>query len=445
MTGAAMLQRRLRVLALLVAVVLIGGLYARLRLARQLPLRVGILHSLHGTMSLSEAPLIDAYRMAADEINANGGVLGRRIELVEADGKSDPAIFEREAERLITEERVSAIFGCWTSASHRTVKPVVEKYQHVLFYPVEYEGLVDIGHVVYTGALPNQQVIPGVTWLYLQGKRRFYLVGSDYVFPRCANAIAKEQIKALGGEVVGDTYLPLGSAAVDDVIADIVKTKPDAILNTINGDSVLPFFKKLRAAGITPEKIPTMSTSIGENELNAKNMKLIQDIAAQGGLANAGYLLDVADTVGDYAVWNYFQTLPGAQNNEFVSRFKARYGSDRVLSDPMEAAYFGVYLWARAVADAGTDAVASVLEKLRRQSFLAPEGVVFIDPDSLHTWKTVRIGKIEENGQFRIVWDSETPIRPVPYPIYKPRKEWNEFVDGLYQKWGRRWAGPTAN
>lgn len=387
------------------------------------PIKVGVLHSLTGTLAISEKSVVDATLLAIEEINEQGGVLGRPIEPIVVDGQSDWPLFAREAERLITEEKVSTIFGCWTSACRKTVKPVFEKYDHLLIYPVQYEGLEASPNIVYTGAAPNQQIIPAVKWSLDNLGKRFFLIGSDYVFPRTANAIVKDQVAALRGEIVGEEYILLGSTEVEPVIQKIVETQPEVILNTINGDSNVAFFKALRAAGITPEKIPTVSFSIAEDELRS---------------------LGTEDMAGDYAVWNYFQSIDSQKNESFVQKFKEKYGSDRVTDDPMEAGYFGVYLWAQAVAEAGTDDVHAIREAIKTQSFNAPEGVVLVDPDTQHTWKTVRVGRIQANGQFEIVWSSNEPIRPVPYPVYRSQAEWEEFLNNLYMGWGENWANPGS-
>ncbi len=386
------------------------------------PIKVGVLHSLSGTMAISEVSVKDATLLAIEEINANGGIDGRKIEPIVVDGKSDWPTFAAEAKRLIVEEKVSVVFGCWTSASRKTVKPVFEKHNHLLFYPVQYEGLEQSPNIVYTGATPNQQLLPAVKWCFDELKaKKFFLVGSDYVFPRTANAIMRAQIEAVRGEVLGEQYILLGSKDVQKTVDEIVAAKPDVILNTINGDSNVAFFKALRARGVTPDVIPTMSFSIAEDELRS---------------------MDPSSMAGDYAAWNYFQSAEGAVNERFVASFKRKFGADRVTDDPIEASYFGVYLWAQAVDEAGTDEVTAVRSKLGSQSFAAPEGIVSIEDDNQHTWKTVCVGRIRKDGQFDIVWTSGRAVRPVPYPVYRSRKEWDEFLEELHRRWGGQWANP---
>jgi len=386
------------------------------------PIKVGILHSLTGTMAISEKAVVDATLMAIEEINAEGGVLGRIIEPIVVDGRSDWPTFADEAERLITEEEVSVVFGCWTSASRKTVKPIFEKHNHLLFYPVQYEGLEQSANIVYTGAAPNQQITPAVKWSFDNLGKTFFLVGSDYVFPRTANAIMKDQIKSLRGEVLGEEYVLLGGKDFAAIVQKIVKAKPDVILNTINGGSNLNFFRELRAADITPEKIPTMSFSVAEDELR---------------------MLNAAEIVGDYAAWNYFQSVSSEENTSFVKRYKARYGEDRVTDDPIEAGYFGVYLWAQAVMEAGTDETEAVRQAIGKQSMAAPGGVVRIDAENQHTWKVVRIGRIRTDGQFDVVWSSGKAVRPIPFPASRTEQQWAGFLTGLYDGWDGHWAKLT--
>ncbi|MBI3638778.1 MAG: urea ABC transporter substrate-binding protein [Thaumarchaeota archaeon] len=397
---------------------------APIQLDEKNPIKVGILHSLSGTMAISEKPVVDAELLAIDEINKKGGVLGRKIQPIVIDGESNWNTFAREAKYLITQEHVNVVFGGWTSASRKTMEPVFEKYDNLLFYPVQYEGLEQSPNIIYTGAAPNQQVIPAVEWAYKNLGKKFFLVGSDYVFPRSANAIMTERIKELGGEIVGEEYKVLGSRDFNDIVEKIKKAHPDVILNTINGDSNLYFFDELRKSSITPKDIPTISFSIAENEityLNATNIK------------------------GDYASWNYFQSVDTPENKAFVENFKNKYGKDRVVSDPMESAYVGVYLFAKAAAVAQSVDPDKIREAIKGLTFEAPEGIVGIDPETQHLAKTVRIGKILDNGQFEIVSSSENPIIPIPYPTYKTKEEWNAFLVNLYHGWGNSWARQSNN
>jgi urea transport system substrate-binding protein len=409
----------------LIGLVIAGGMaaWAGPRLvARAVPIRVGLLHSRTGPMEISEKSMIEAEMLALEEINAQGGLLGGRpVEGVIADGKSDFPTFAREAERLIVTEKVSVIFGCWTSASRKSVKPVVEQHHHLLFYPMAYEGLEESPNIVYTGAAPNQQVIPAVKWSYDHLKaRKYFLAGSDYVWPHAVNAIAEDYIKALGATVVGEEYVPYGGASADDLVEAIKRARPDVVISTVVGDTNMAFYRKLAEVGLGPREVPVISFSIAEDEVRR---------------------LSVRDLVGDYAAWNYFQGVDSEANREFVRKFKARYGSDRVTSDTITAAYNSVRLWAQAVAEAQTDAVDPVLKAVRRQSMSAPEGVISIDAQTMHTWRPVYIGRIRGDGQFDIVWSSEKAVRPVPFPISRPQATWESFLDELNRSWGG-WANP---
>lgn len=363
-------------------------------------IKVGLLHSLSGTMAISETTVVEAEKLAIKEINAAGGVLGKQIEFVQEDGASDWPTFAEKATKLIDQDKVVTVFGCWTSASRKAVLPVFESKNHMLWYPVQYEGQECSKNIFYTGAAPNQQIEPAVDWLLKNKGKKFFLVGSDYVFPRTANTIIKEQLKAKGGETVGEDYLPLGNTEVTPIITKIKQALPDGgvIFNSLNGDSNVALFKQLQGAGLTPDKYPTMSVSIAEEE--------VRQIGKE-------YLL------GHYAAWNYFQTVESPANKKFVDAFKAEYGNDRVTNDPMEAAYIMVYLWKQAVEKAGT---ADDLEKVRLaavgQEFDAPEGKVKLFPNH-HISKTVRIGEVRDDGLFDIVWSTEKAVDPIP---------WNQFV-----------------
>jgi urea transport system substrate-binding protein len=362
------------------------------------PIKVGVVHSLTGTMAISERPLVDATLMAIDEINAHGGISGRVLVPVIEDGASDGPTFARKADKLIVEDRVSTLFGCWTSASRQDVLPVVEKHNRLLWYPVQYEGCESSPNVIYTGAAPNQQIIPAMKWCGKRLGNKVFLVGSDYVFPRTANKIVKAQLELNPGPTcVGEEYRPLGDSDFETVVAKIRAAQPDVIFNTINGSSNLTFFKALHAAGIGPPKVHVMSLSLAEEELRSLDPKL---------------------TEGHYCAWNYFQSINTPANLRFVAAFKKRYGAERVTDDPIEAAYFQVHLFARAVARAGSTDSDAVRKAARGLIFAAPEGLVRIDPGNQHTWKVPRIGQIDGNGQFKIVWSSEEPKKPEPYPDF---------------------------
>ncbi len=382
-------------------------------------IKVGILHSKTGTMAESEGPVIDAILMAIDEINRAEGLLGRKIKPIVIDGRSEGVHFCEAAKKLIVQHKVCVIFGCWTSDSRKSVKPIVEEYNHLLIYPLQYEGIEQSKNIIYTGMTPNQQIVPTIKWAYDNLGKRFFLVGSDYVFPHTANAIIKDQVKALGGEVVGEEYFLLGATDVADVAGHILDAKPDVIINTINGTTNISFFKSLRSHGIVPSIIPTISFSLAEDELSH---------------------FQISDIEGDYAAWSYFESIPSEINQRFIKGYQQRYGDNRLTDDPIESGYLGVHLWAQAVEAAGTENVTQVIELMKGMIYRAPEGMVHIDPDNQHSWKILRIGKIRGDGQFDIVWNSIDPIPPIPYPAYRTKEEWERFLDDLYVKWGNKWA-----
>ncbi|MDJ1170216.1 urea ABC transporter substrate-binding protein [Roseofilum sp. BLCC_M154] len=363
-------------------------------------IKVGILHSLSGTMAISEKSVVESTQLAIEHINEMGGVLGKQIEAVVEDGASDWPTFAEKARKLIDQDQVVAIFGCWTSASRKAVLPVFEEKDHMLWYPVQYEGQECSKNIFYTGAAPNQQIEPSVDWLLQEKGTEFFLVGSDYVFPRTANTIIKEQLAAKGGTTVGEDYLPLGNTEVTPIITKIRQALPDGgvIYNTLNGDSNVAFFKQMQGAGLTPDKYPVMSVSIAEEEVKAIGVEYLK---------------------GQYAAWNYFMTVENEANEKFVADFKAKYGAERVTNDPMEAAYIGVHIWKQAVETAGTaDDLNAVREAAYGQSFDAPEGPVMMN-NSHHLSKWVRIGEVRDDGLFEIVNATDSAVSPLP---------WNQFV-----------------
>ncbi|HUX90864.1 MAG TPA: ABC transporter substrate-binding protein [Gallionellaceae bacterium] len=396
-----LLKNRLAVVILialvLLSIVLLFTLYDRSKPA----IKIGILHSLTGTMAISEKPLVDALQLAIEEANAAGGIKGQKIAAVVVDCRSDAAYCAEQAERLIVEEKVSALFGCWTSACRKALKPVVELHQHLLFYPVQYEGMEQSPNIIYTGAAPNQQIIPGVRWALEKLGKRVYLAGSDYVFPHMANFIIKDMLTAHGGVLAGERYLPLGSSDMEALVADIVKQRPQVVLNTFNGDSNAYFFSALEKAGL--RNLPMVSFSVAEVEMNA------------WGGARLGR---------HYAVWSYFQSLPGENNRRFIAAYQDRFGAERLTCEPLEASYIGLHLWVQAAREAGSAEPAQVQRTILRQTLNAAEGMVSVEPENRHLWKTPRIGKVRPDGQFDIVWEAGQAQEPIPFPSYRLHDEW---------------------
>ncbi len=356
---------------------------------------VGILHSLSGTMAISEVSVRDAELLAIEEINAAGGVLGKKLKPVVEDGASDWPTFAEKAQKLISTDKVAATFGGWTSASRKAMLPVFERNKALLYYPVQYEGLEASPYIFYTGATTNQQIIPGLEFLQDKLKvKTLFLVGSDYVFPRTANKEIKAWAKANGMKIVGEEYSPLGNTDYATTVNKIKKANPDAVFQTINGDSNVAFWKQFSDAGLDAKKLPVISVSTAEDEVRGVGIKNI---------------------VGQYVAWNYYQTTPGAKNEAFVKAYKAKYGADRVTDDPIEAGYVGVHLWAMAAEKAGSTDVEKVKAASKGLVFEAPEGKVTIDGSNQHIYKTARIGKLRPDGLIDTVHESEEPIKPDPF------------------------------
>ena len=357
-------------------------------------IKVGILHSLSGTMAISEVSVRDAELLAIEEINAKGGVLGKKIEPKVEDGASDWPTFAEKAQKLISVDKVATTFGGWTSASRKAMLPVFERNKALLWYPVQYEGLETSPYIFYSGATTNQQIIPGMEYLKAQGKTKIFLVGSDYVFPRTANKEIKAYAAANGITIVGEEYTPLGHTEYSTVVNKLKDAKPDAVFNTLNGDSNVAFFKQFKGAGLTPQAMPVMSVSVAEEE--------IRGIGAD-------------NIAGHLTAWNYYQTTDTPANKTFVAAYKAKFGQNRVTDDPIEAGYVQVYLWAAAVEKAGTTEVEAVKKAADGITFDAPEGKVTIDGATQHIYKTARIGQIQADGLIKEVSSSPAPIKPDPY------------------------------
>jgi urea transport system substrate-binding protein len=358
-------------------------------------IKVGVLHSLSGTMAISEVSVKDAELLAIDQINKQGGVLGKKLVPVVEDGASDWPTFAEKAQKLISVNNVAAVFGGWTSASRKAMLPVFERNKSLLYYPVQYEGLEQSPYIFYSGATTNQQIIPGLEYLKQEkGVHRLFLVGSDYVFPRTANKEIKAWAKANGVKILGEEYSPLGHTEYGTLINKLKAAKPDAVFNTLNGDSNVAFFKQLKAAGVSAKQMPVMSVSVAEEEVRGIGAKYL-----------AGHLV----------AWNYYQTTDLAKNRAFVKAYKDKYGSKRVTADPIEAGYVQVWLWAKSVEKAGSTNPEKVKTAAKGLVLDAPEGKVTVDQVNQHIAKTARIGIIGADGQIKEVWNSGKPIKPDPY------------------------------
>jgi urea transport system substrate-binding protein len=344
-------------------------------------------------MSISEVAVKNSEMLAIKEINAAGGVLGKQLEPIVEDGESKPEVFAQKVEKLITSDKVSVVFGGWTSASRKAMKPVVEGLHGLLFYPVQYEGLEVSPNIFYTGATTNQQIIPGLDYMKEKGLTNVYLVGSDYVFPRTANKEIKAYAAANGINILGEEYLQLGDTNVQGVVQKVLDAKPQIVFNTLNGDTNVAFFKELKAKGNTPQKIQTMSVSIAEEEVSG---------------------VGVDNLVGNLVAWNYYQTTDNAKNKAFVAAFQKEYGSDKHTDDPIEAGYNSVYIWKAAVEKAGSFDIDKVTAAAAGITLDTPEGTLTVHAHNHHVFKTARIGMVNSAGLIDEVWNSGKALAPDP-------------------------------
>ena len=357
---------------------------------------VGQLHSATGTMAISETGSIQAERLAIEQINAMGGILGRKIKIIQEDGASDWPTFAEKAKKLLSNDRVAAIFGCWTSASRKAVLPVVEKENGLLYYPTFYEGLEQSKNVIYTGQEATQQILAGLDWVVKEKKaKKFFLVGSDYIWPRTSNKIARKHIEnVIKGEVVGEEYYPLGNTQFGSLINKIKLKKPDVVFVDVVGGSTVAFFKQLKAAGVTGKTQVVLTLSVTEDEM-----------LGIGGENAEGF----------YSSMKYFQSLDNPNNKKFVDAFKAKYGPNAVIGDVTQAAYLGPWLWKAAVEKAGSfdvDKVVAASPGIELKT--APEGYVKLH-ENHHLWSKTRIGEVQKNGQFKVIYESGL-IEPNPFP-----------------------------
>jgi urea transport system substrate-binding protein len=378
-------------------------------------IKVGILHSLSGTMAISETSLKDIALMALEEINEGGGLLGKKIEPIVVDPASDWPLFAEKARDLIEREKVAVVFGCWTSVSRKSVLPVFEELNGLLFYPVQYEGEESSFNVFYTGAAPNQQAIPAVEYLMSEdggSAERWVLLGTDYVYPRTTNKILRHFLHAKGvkDSDILEIYTPFGHSDYQTIVADIKKfasEKPTAVVSTINGDSNVPFYKELGNQEIKAEDVPVIAFSVGEDELRG---------------------MDTSALVGHLAAWNYFMSMENPTNAEFDRKWMAYVkaknlpgGAKRVTSDPMEATYIGIQMWAQAVRQAGTTNVDAVRQAVGGQVVRSPSGYdIVMDAKNHHLHKPVVIGEIRADGQFDVVWQTDGLIRAEAWSPHIP-------------------------
>ena len=381
-------------------------------------IKVGILHSLSGTMAISETSLKDVALMTIDEINAKGGVMGKKLEPVIVDPASNWPLFAEKARQLISQDKVSVVFGCWTSVSRKSVLPVFKELNSLLFYPVQYEGEELEKNVFYTGAAPNQQAIPAVEYLMSKeggGAKRFVLLGTDYVYPRTTNKILRSFLHSKGvkDSDIDEAYTPFGHSDYQTIVANIKKFSAGgktAVISTINGDSNVPFYKELGNAGLKATDVPVVAFSVGEEELRG---------------------VDTKPLVGHLAAWNYFESVKNPVNTEFIKKWKdyavakkLPNAATAVTNDPMEATYVGIYMWKQAVEKAKSTDTDKVIAAMGGQTFKAPSGFVLsMDATNHHLHKPVMIGEIKADGQFNVVYKTKETIRAQPWSPYIPGNE----------------------
>lgn len=382
-------------------------------------IKVGILHSLSGTMAISETALKDMALMTIEEINKNGGVLGKKLEPVVVDPASDWPLFATKARQLLTQDKVAVTFGCWTSVSRKSVLPVYKELNGLLFYPVQYEGEELEKNVFYTGAAPNQQAIPAVEYLMSKqggSAKRFVLLGTDYVYPRTTNKILRSFLHSKGvkDEDIMEEYTPFGHSDYQTIVANVKKFasegKKTAVVSTINGDSNVPFYKELGNAGLKAKDVPVVAFSVGEEELRG---------------------VDTKPLVGHLAAWNYFMSVKNPANTAWVKEWSAFAKAKKLptadkplTNDPMEATYIGIHMWKQAVEKAGTTDVDKVIAAVGGQKFTAPSGFVAeMDEKNHHLHKPVMIGEVKADGQFKVVWKTPGPIKAQPWSPYIPGNE----------------------
>jgi urea transport system substrate-binding protein len=402
---------------------LIGGLlFFRAFKYQPKTIKVGILHSTTGQMAKKEGPIIDAILFAINDFNKKGGLLGKKLEPIIFDGQSNPEMFAKGAKSLINNNNVEVIFGCFTSADRKMVKPIVEKYNKLLFYSLQYEGLEESKNIIYVGATPNQQIIPGIAWCLKNLGKKIFLVGSDSLYPQVSKDLIKNYIKSMNGEVIGEYFFTQKrNENVQNAVQAIKTGKPDVIILINNIANIVEFFKELRASGIHSKETPTMSFGISEDDFSSIGIDLIAK---------------------DYMARGYFQSIQSEENKDFIKNMKSKYGINKIIGDPSEASYSSVLLWAQGVEKAKSTETNRVKQGMKGASIRTPEGPLFTH-ENLNTWRVIRVGQISIDGKVTIVWSSKCPLPPVDWPSYKSKEGWKQFLKSFYVKWNNHWYNPN--
>jgi len=379
--------------------------------------QVGIVHSLTGTMAVSEEPVARATLMAIEEINSRGGVLGKQIEPLLYDGGSDDEQFFQITKKLLLESNVDTVFGCWTSSCRKTIKPLFEQHDKLLVYPVQYEGLERSSNILYTGATIAQQVFPALSWGLQTFGSRVLFIGSDYIYPHAANQQARQYINLLGGQVIAEQYYPLGDENLSNVVSMVEQAEVDFIFSTMNGSSNRSLFNQLSH---NKNKIPIIATSISGRELEAESL--------------------------DFPVYvtnSYFASLPSASNIEFVKKFRAYTQGEYNVSAAVEAAYVGVYLWAKAVEYAQSFNAGKLFSVLPAMSLNGPSDEIIVDLNGHHLWRKYYLARLNNNGEFTIEVSSNALLPPNPYPMTQSESMWDQYIESLFMQWQGQWSAPV--
>lgn len=410
---------RIWLAVLFVVVFIIGSLYGFVNLNKE-TVKIGLLYSKTGTMAVSEQAIAETLKLQVNLANAKGGVLNQQIEIIEYDGASNDLDFAKGA-RHLTSLGIKTIFGCWTSASRKAVKPIIEENDALLFYPVQYEGVEQSKNIVYLGSPPNQQINPIISYIRDNYGKKIYVVGSNYIYPRLTGIYLSEMAQLVGLNILEQAYLPLGENDFQQVIEQILKLKPDAIINTLNGESNLSFFKAMQQAGLNAKTTPVFSTSIDERTVDSINKQLTSN-----------------PLEGHFIAGSYFHSIQTDDNKQLIATYQQNYHSDFLLTDASYNTHLAFQFWLRAVDNSETTQPDELLKALQGDSLRSASGIIYLDPKNNHLHKAMRIARIENNLP-QVIWSSNVLSSPLPFPVFKDRSFWQAHQTELFESWGQRW------
>lgn len=381
--------------------------------------KIGILHSLTGFMKELEEGVLRATLLAISEINNQGGLLGHHIAPIIEDSHSNDQGFEHAAQKLLQHSDMATIFGCSTSSSRKRVKPLIEQHEQLLIYPFQYEGIEESNYIAYVGPAPNQQALPAAEWLVEQGNTKFILLGSDYIYPRVTNKLIKEKLASYGASIEAELYIPLGNCDFTEIIGTIKSTPCDAIIITLVGlEANQRFFE-----------------SLSKNEISTKSQTILSLVLSENDLCE----IPAQQVEGVYSLFSYFQNIESPINEDFVRKYKHTFGAHSRIGGYMESAYTGVHLWANAVQRAGNFSPTAIMEALKGSSLHAPGGIAYVDEENNHVWRTIRLARVEHDGEYHVIWESENPIKPEPYPFQEHNIDWEAYLQLEKQQLGGKW------